>query len=400
MPQQDRLFDIYQLPEQIETLLPDWEAVYLPEQTKSMLLDYAQTLNRLRDVPAHALALRRAVMLYGPPGCGKTSLARGLPAKWSVVTGKRRVGFIQVNTHALFSGVRGEGQKNVLSAFQKIAEQGTSGYPIFVLIDEVETLGTDRASISLEANPLDAIYQVTAFFESLDKIARSLPNVIFIFTTNIPKVIDRAVRERVDFVVEIPLPDETQRSMILDNAIKSLRDAFDITELLDLANANPPRQAWLDLINATSGLSGRALRHLLVLAATKAVRSGALQLSHLHQALAHVDLAEQGLLTSGGTYLEPYQRSARSTSSITEMAEQFTSATATGDSTADATPAAEKAGAYIENARISAELSYLHDKVAAISEILAIDSKQLRESPISAPPETAGRREVKWFNTK
>src|SRR5262249_7245232 len=159
MAQQDRFFDIYQLPEHQEALLPEWEAVYVPAHIKSMLLDYAQTLNRLRRVPAHGLALRRAVMLYGPPGCGKTSLARCLPAKWFKMAGERRAGLIQVNTHALFSGVRGEGQKNVLSAFQQIAEHGTTGYPIFALIDEVETLGTDRASISLEANPLDAIYQ-------------------------------------------------------------------------------------------------------------------------------------------------------------------------------------------------------------------------------------------------
>ncbi len=71
MAQQARFFDLYQLPEHADSLLADWEAVYVPEQTKGMLLDYAQTLSRLRDIPAHGLALRRAVMLYGPPGCGR-----------------------------------------------------------------------------------------------------------------------------------------------------------------------------------------------------------------------------------------------------------------------------------------------------------------------------------------
>jgi pachytene checkpoint protein 2 len=389
MPQQDRPFDVFGLPEHLELLLPDWEAVYLPEHIKSMLLDYAQTLHRLRHVPAHGLALRRAVMLYGPPGCGKTSLARGLPAKWFHLTRQRRAGFIQVNTHALFSGVRGEGQKNVLSAFQGIAEQGTTGHPIFVLIDEVETLGTDRASISLEANPLDAIYQVTAFFESLDKIARTFPNVTFVFTTNIPKAIDRAVRERVDFVVEIPLPDAPRRSMILTDAIHSLQDAFDVKELLGLATANPPRQAWVDLVNATNGLSGRTLRHLMVLAATNAVHSQVLEPGHLRKALAQVERAEQGLLASGGTYIERYQQRAGPGPAMPETGDRF-SPVAAGDGAAGPVPAgAESPAASGETARISAELADLHNDVATIREMLSARLEQPRDGSAPVPAQVA-----------
>lgn len=313
MPHHERLFDLYQLPERQKEFIADWNVVYLPDETKNLLIDYVHTLTRLQHADAPGLALRRAVLLYGPPGCGKTSLARGLPAKWFEVAGLRsgirRAGFIHVNTHALFSGVRGEGQKNVLEAFQKIGEQATSGHPIFVLIDEVETLGTDRTSISLEANPLDALYQVTAFFESFDKLTRTMPNLTFIFTTNIPKAIDRAVRERVDFSVEIPLPDRLRRSLILADAIQSLRNVFDITGLLRLAAGEQPHPAWDELVQATEGFSGRSLRHVLVLAATNAVRSKDLQLSHLQRAITQVARAEQGLFESGGTYIERYQGS-------------------------------------------------------------------------------------------
>jgi len=173
MANNEALLDIYQLPEQLGEFITDWNVVYLPDQTKTMLLDYVHTLTRLRRANATGLALRRAVLLYGPPGCGKTSLARGLPAKWLTAAREPKAGFIQVNTHALFSGERGGGQQRILKAFQQITEQATNGFPIFVLIDEIETLGTDRGSISFEANPLDALYQVTAFFESFDKLTRS-----------------------------------------------------------------------------------------------------------------------------------------------------------------------------------------------------------------------------------
>lgn len=308
MPSNEALLDIHQLPEQLGEFITDWNVVYLPDQTKTMLLDYVHTLTRLRHANAIGLALRRAVLLYGPPGCGKTSLARGLPAMWlKTATHEPKAGFIQVNTHALFSGERGGGQQRILKAFQQIAEQATNGVPIFVLIDEIETLGTDRTSISFEANPLDALYQVTAFFESFDKLTRTFPNLVFIFTTNIPKALDRAVRERVDFSVEIPLPDVTARSMILTDAVRSLSGAFDVTELTHIALSSPPDPRWMSVIDQAEGLSGRALRHVLVLAATYAVRSQGLGLAHLQQAISQVLLVEQRLRDQGGVYLESYQ---------------------------------------------------------------------------------------------
>lgn len=302
------LLSVYAIPDQRgdqDRFLADWNAIVVDEAVKSKLLAYVETLRRMRTAPPELLGLRRALLLFGPPGCGKTSLARGLAAAWQREDPERRAGLLHVNTHALFGGLRGEGQKLVLKVFSEIAEQASSGVPLFVLIDEVETLGSDRSSINLETNPLDALYQVTAFLEELDRCARDHPNVMFVFTTNIPRAIDRAVRERVDFSVEIPPPGPAGRDAILRSALTGLGAVFDIQPVLALADEGDER--WRSLIKRSDGLSGRALRHVLVLAATHAYRSPELTVTELDLALAEVIEVEAGLVSSGGVYLERYQ---------------------------------------------------------------------------------------------
>jgi pachytene checkpoint protein 2 len=303
----EHLLDIHALPERGAEFRADWDSVFVPERIKQRLLSYIDTLRRLATVPATALALRRAILLYGPPGCGKTSLARGLPAEWCARSGAPRAGFIHVNTHALASGVRGEGQKNVLKVFQRIEEAAASGAPTFALLDEVETLGTDRSAISLQTNPVDTLYQVNAFLESMDRCVRRSPNVIFVLTTNIPKAIDRAVRERVDFALEVPPPDADRRSLILRDAILSLGAAFDVKSLLLAADGGLDDPDWSKIVEASTGFSGRTLRHVLIVAATHAGHEELLSVDHVLSALHEIERAERALLSSGGVYTEKYQ---------------------------------------------------------------------------------------------
>ena len=190
-----------------------------------------------------------------------------------------------------------------------MASIASSGLPIFALVDEVETLGSDRTNISLETNPLDALYQVAAFLESLDKSSREFPNVTFLFTTNIPRAIDRAVRERVDFALEIPLPSAASRSLILIDSLRAISAAYDVGQLLRMAGT-PQDPTWAQVVGRSAGLSGRGLRHVLVLAATLAGPSPDLSPAHLLGALDQVAAAEESLRRTGGVYIETFLEAA------------------------------------------------------------------------------------------
>ena len=96
------------------------------------------------------------------------------------------------------------------------------GLPTFVLFDEVETIATDRASISTVTPPLDTLYGVNAFIEATDALLRAHPNVVLLYTSNLPRAIDRAISERVDFSLPVPLPDAPTRLLILWDALRGV----------------------------------------------------------------------------------------------------------------------------------------------------------------------------------
>src|SRR5712671_5980514 len=176
-----------------------WNSIILDETIKSQLVAQAMLNFTMRGkVDRSVIPLHGVILLIGPPGTGKTSLARGLAHRTAESFPGGGFRLLEVEPHALTSSAMGKTQRAVSELFsQSIAESAATG-PTIVLLDEVETLAADRSKMSLEANPIDIHRATDAVLVQLDALAEQHPNLLFIATSNFPQAIDSAFTSRCD----------------------------------------------------------------------------------------------------------------------------------------------------------------------------------------------------------
>jgi pachytene checkpoint protein 2 len=236
-----------------------WDKIFIAPEVKERLLAQAILEFRLRGTVNQAsVPLHGVMLLVGPPGTGKTSLARGLANRVAESLGGTDVHFIEVEPHALVSSALGRSQQAVRELLQttipEYAEQG----PLIVLLDEVETLAADRRRLSLEANPVDVHRATDAVLAGVDHLAAKYPGLLFIATSNFREAVDEALISRADLIEVIGTPDkEACRTILVDTLNVLAEKAPKLRRLLG-------NRDFEKAVAEAVGLDGREIRKAVI----------------------------------------------------------------------------------------------------------------------------------------
>ncbi|QDU97374.1 ATP-binding protein [Lignipirellula cremea] len=181
---------------------------------------------------AYGKTIGGGILMYGPPGCGKTWLARA-------TAGEIGAGFISVGISDVLDMWTGQSERNLRDLFQ----QARANQPCVLFFDEADALGARRSDM----NSGSARQLINQFLSEMDGVDHSNEGVLVLAATNAPWHIDPAFRRpgRFDRVLFVPPPDLPGRA-----------------EILQLQLRNKPQAAidYVSLAKRMEGYSGADLK--------------------------------------------------------------------------------------------------------------------------------------------
>ena len=190
----------------------------------------------------------KGILLVGPPGCGKTMLAKA-------VASQTNASFIRMVGSELAQKYIGEGGRMVRELFSLAKDKS----PAIIFLDEIDAIGAKRldSATSGDREVQRTLMQLLAELDGFD----ALEDVKIIAATNRPDILDDALLRpgRFDRVIEIPLPDESGRKTILN---------------IHLGKMSTTKVNIAKIVEQTEGFSGAELKATTVESGMIAIRDG------------------------------------------------------------------------------------------------------------------------------
>lgn len=204
------------------------------------------------------------ILLYGPPGCGKTLLARA-------TAGECKATFFNVAISDILDMYIGESERKLHAIFEK----ARSATPAILFFDELEALAGKR-HYSREQS---AAKLVSQFLSEMDGFSKNNGGVLIIGATNVPWSLDPAFRRpgRFDRTLFVPPPDRAARKAILQ-AMLAKRPAVEGIEVGDI-------------VASTSGFSGADVANLIETASDEAIDASLTENREVPISAAHLKTA-------------------------------------------------------------------------------------------------------------
>lgn len=230
--EEDEMLDLVDIraPEEIEQTLDE---IVLTEQQEGEIQKIVKAIEHREYLAEIGLREIGKLLFVGPPGTGKTSVARTLARKLGLP-------FVEVKLSMITSQYLGETAKNVEKTFE-VAKRLA---PCILFIDEFDFVAKTRSSDEHAAIKR----AVNTLLKSIDEVSLIQDEVLLIGATNHPDQLDAAAWRRFDEIVNFPKPDTQMRSDILRIVTKEMEIVdFDPDELAEL----------------TEGLTGSDLRLVL-----------------------------------------------------------------------------------------------------------------------------------------
>jgi SpoVK/Ycf46/Vps4 family AAA+-type ATPase len=209
----------------------------------------------------HGLKPRKTILLYGPPGCGKTLAAQRIA--WN--TG---LPLIKVRFDAIVSSYFGESASNLRSVFDAASKQ-----PCVLLLDECDFIARARIGSKDVGEVSRIVNTLLQLMEDYDA-----PGLL-IATTNIEKSLDQALFRRFDDVFRVPLPGKNEIKKLLRMTLSGVELANDVK--------------WSELVDCLTGLSAALVVKAAQSAAKASILAGQKEVNQSHLLEAVSELKRQ-----------------------------------------------------------------------------------------------------------